>query len=389
MKTVTTDVLIVGGGPVGLYLGCLLNRDGLDCNIVEARQKRSTHSRSIGIHPPALESLSHISLAESVLSKAVVIERGIAFSRKKRMGSLSFASCPPPFPFVLSIPQFETEALLVEQFVHHSPGNLWSGARAISLDESKEGVRVQAEASEGLLQFDARFVVGCDGPASFVRKAMNTSVAGGPYDDAYVMGDFPDTTEFSSDATIHLNPEGVVESFPLPGGTRRWVAWTSRFHSENVSNILVSAVRDRVGVELNRDSCLMASSFRPDHYLAAKMGEGRILLAGDAAHVISPIGGQGMNLGWLDARLAAEILKEALKKTQNEASNQPVSKCESFDQYSVIRRKSAETARRRAEFNMWMGRPSTFHFVKRAAARAILSTPLRGFFARQFTMRGL
>ncbi len=131
----------------------------------------------------------------------------------------------------------------------------------------------------------------------------------------------------------------------------------------------------------------MISAFSVYHHLAARMAQGQILLAGDSAHVISPIGGQGMNLGWLDAWVAAGVLAQAVR-----ASDPPV---RLFDIYSRDRRRAASIARRRAEFNMWMGRESRLQGMARLQAlkygtvKRVLNSNAARYFAKRFTMRGL
>jgi 2-polyprenyl-6-methoxyphenol hydroxylase-like FAD-dependent oxidoreductase len=125
----------------------------------------------------------------------------------------------------------------------------------------------------------------------------------------------------------------------------------------------------------------MISSFSTHHYLAEKMAWGRTLLAGDAAHVLSPIGGQGMNLGWLDAWDAVHVIQNALTVPQPREQR--------FSTYASTRRRAAIRAIKRSEFNMWMGRSAGSGTINYLCAAAILKTPLKKYFARRFTMRGL
>jgi len=98
------EVIIVGGGPVGLYLGCLLRQSDIDCLVVEKRTERSLHSRSIGIHPPALRQLAKIGIAETLVEKGVKVEEGDGYLGSRLIGRLPFTLLPPPYSFVLTLP---------------------------------------------------------------------------------------------------------------------------------------------------------------------------------------------------------------------------------------------------------------------------------------------
>ncbi len=371
------DVVVVGGGPVGLFLGCLLVQRGISCRVIEKRPEPTTHSRSIGIHAPALERLADVGVADELIDRSVVVSEGIAFANAREIGRLSFDSCPPPYRFILSIPQPVTERVLASQLSAFDASALIMGSEVESVLEDESGVTLSTNAGE----FRARFIVGCDGQDSFVRNSLEIGFPGGPYEDVFVMGDFEDQTTFGKRAVVYLTDHGVVESFPLPDGIRRWVVKTDELIRDPEPIQLSKLVLERTGQIVPIDSCSMINSFSTYHYMADKMARGRILLAGDAAHVLSPIGGQGMNLGWLDAWDAVHVIQNALTV--------PQSREQLFSRYASIRRRAAIRAIKRSEFNMWMGRSAGSSTLNYLCAAAILKTPLKKYFARRFTMRGL
>jgi len=204
---------------------------------------------------------------------------------------------------------------------------------------------------------------------------------GRDYPDTYIMGDYADSTDLGPKAGIFLGQSGVVESFPLPGGLRRWVVKTNGLVDDPQPEQLASLVLSRTVHKVDISTCAMISSFRVSNFLASRMSKGRIALAGDAAHVVSPIGGQGMNLGWLDAYALLEAL--IAERDNGSFSAEP------FLEYDSARCRAAKAARRRAELNMWLGRGSSFGRIQKWAVKLILSQRFQPFFAKQFTMRGL
>jgi 2-polyprenyl-6-methoxyphenol hydroxylase-like FAD-dependent oxidoreductase len=417
----TVDVLIVGAGPVGLFLGCRLAQLGVSFKVVEKRTSRFLHSRSIGIHPPSLERLEPLGIAQDIVRRGVKIGRGHGFINTTYLGKIDFSACKKPYNFVVSLPQFETEAVLETRLCELAPGSLLRGVEVMALEQREQCVVVRAQhlsaldveqkreklkekirhqnshtaetyytrknllgrrvtSNESQITFTAKFVVACDGKDSLVRQLATIPFRGGDYPDTYLMGDFADTTAFGSDAAIYLTDEGLVESFPLANGVRRWVTKTDERIAHASVSQLATIIRERLNIDLPTKTNSMLSSFGVQHYLAETFVKHRVVLAGDAAHVVSPIGGQGMNLGWLDAWSLAEVLAKIVCEGQSISTLQTYS-----DKQKSIARKVLS----RAAFNMRMGRKTRFTYPKYVLAKLLLQRPFARLLANMFTMRGL
>jgi 2-polyprenyl-6-methoxyphenol hydroxylase-like FAD-dependent oxidoreductase len=370
------DIVIVGGGPVGLCLAVLLARRGADVVILEARPERINHSRAIGIHPPGLRVLATAGVADTLASEGVTIQAGVARSAGRDVAALAF---DPP---VLAVPQWRTEEALEARLAELAPTALRRGVRAVGLGRpSQEGALVRAvDALGGELAFEGRWVVAADGARSPLRAALGIDTRERVYPDAYVMGDFTDTTGDGTAAVLYLEPEGIIESFPLPGGMRRWVAHTDTLVTGPTPERLAALISHRTGARVDPSTNTMLSAFAVRERIAAAMLRGRVLLVGDAAHEVSPIGGQGMTLGWLDAEAFAPLL------ARGEGESWP----ELWAAVDGERRRAAAEAARHAGLNMALGRPLPPRVMaaRNAVFRGLYRTrAARSWTARRFTMQ--
>ncbi|MGK7369001.1 MAG: FAD-dependent monooxygenase, partial [Candidatus Halalkalibacterium sp. M3_1C_030] len=213
-------VVIAGGGPVGLYLGCCLHQRDIPFVILEKRRERIKHSRSLGVHPVSLELFDDLSIANRFVKKGIKIKQGHAFSDKGKIGSISFESCPDPFNFILSLPQHITEEILEEHLQSLNPNALIRGAEVEQIDEQDDQVVIEIAKENQNHILECACLVGCDGKESLVREQADISFEGSSYPDTYIMGDFDDNTRFGSDAAIFLSKNGLIESFPLENKRR-------------------------------------------------------------------------------------------------------------------------------------------------------------------------
>jgi 2-polyprenyl-6-methoxyphenol hydroxylase-like FAD-dependent oxidoreductase len=386
------EVLIVGGGPVGLFLGALLLQAEVGVRILEQRTGQEPHSRAIGIHPPALEALQQIGVAQELVTQGIPIRRGIAVAGGIRLAEMDFAGVSGTFPFVLSLPQARTAAILEQRVRELDPCALHRGVTFTGLHDDGRKLTVHASSPAGPVRYPASLVLAADGVRSALRALQGTPVRARDYADTYLMGDFADSTGLGPDAALFLEAGGIVESFPLPGEMRRWVVRTAEKNGAADPapgadvQWLAATIRERTGIGVDPGSNSMLSRFGVRSRLVRRMVAGRTVLIGDAAHEVSPIGGQGMNLGWLDAVALAPLVRAALDGTALDGTTVGAQ----LRAFERARMRAAAAAVRQSEINMALGRPLPGALLaarNRAIAVAGAVPAVNALAARRFTMQ--
>ncbi|MFJ4207640.1 FAD-dependent oxidoreductase [Paenarthrobacter sp. NPDC089675] len=375
-----TDVAIIGAGPVGLMMGLLLVQRGRSVRILERRTSRSGLTRAIGVHPPALKVLDRAGIAPALIAEGVRIGRGLAYSRGRKVAELAFDG-DPDFPFILAVPQPVTERALESAVLALDPSAIVRGAVVDTVDDDGGSVRLAFGSPSGRGSLRARLAIAADGAHSVFRERLLPELCARTYPDSYLMGDFEDTTKHPSDAVLFLEPEGIVESFPLPGGVRRWVVRLAAPAVNPTADGLAGLVRARTGEVPEASTNTMLSAFEVQSRLAGRMVHGRTVLLGDAAHEISPIGGQGMNLGWLDAAALAPIMDASLAGA--DVGRQ-------LKDFERSRRRAACRASNQAGLNMALGRPlppAAMKLRNSLFAGVLQSKVVADMVERRFTMR--
>lgn len=378
------DIIVIGAGPVGMLAALLSAQQGSGVLLLEQSAKRHIQSRANGITPSSLEILSRLGLAELFIEHGVAVRVSEAYGRSSRLGTLDFAELEGDFPFILSIPQDRTEQLLEDAVIAHPSVRFLRDHRVTNCSEEEGHVTVSGNCAEpGTFSFTGQYVLACDGGKSSVRKSLGIPFEGAPYRYTYLMGDFEDNTGWGKKARFFFTARGSVESFPLPDGKRRYVVRTPCFIKEYTTGYLGKELLCRAGIDVDGARQFWESSFGVQRHMAGSFCKGRVFLCGDAAHLMSPVGGQNMNSGFADAELAAWLVKILLDKRATQLLAGRL--------YNRVRKQAVSAALRRSQ---WMMRAGTsggqvWSAIRNMAFLIFLHSPSRRYLIQLFSMQSI
>jgi 2-polyprenyl-6-methoxyphenol hydroxylase-like FAD-dependent oxidoreductase len=334
METLNTDVLIVGAGPTGLALATALQKSGVDHLIIDGLPAGTNTSRAAVIHAHTLEMLEPLGVVQELEAEGLTLGRFTLRDRDTPLIQLSFDELPSTYQHILMIPQPRTEAVLAGR-LQELGGAVRREVKAVSAAQSADHVLVQTVTPEGDQQIRARFVVGADGMHSTIRQSTSIEFQGQAYGESFVLADVRMNWRLGqTEVSLSFSPAGLVVIAPLPDGTFRIVATMDDAPEapaiEDIQRLLDE--RGPKNSPARVHEIVWGSRFRVHHRLASTYREGRILLMGDAAHVHSPAGGQGMNAGLVDAM----VLSQALTAIVRDGAS-----VDSLNQYARLRRPAA------------------------------------------------
>jgi 2-polyprenyl-6-methoxyphenol hydroxylase-like FAD-dependent oxidoreductase len=303
-------IVIVGAGPTGLTLACQLWRWGVPCRVIDQELEPTSRSRAIGMSARSLEVFDEFGAAQDVVGRGVECHGATFYSSGRRIGRMTFSSAKhTKYPFMLALPQSDTESVLTRH-LKRLGGTVERGVRLRELDRQAEQVSLTLDGPGGPETVTADWVVGADGAHSAVRRLSGIGFSGKATDDVFVSVDaFVTDGPAHGDGHYYFFPGGLAVIVGLPDGSHRLTALVrtaerddADLDARDIEALIRRGTGKDLGVRELRNAGWGIARVRIHSRVADSFRAGRCLLAGDAAHVFGPVGGQGMNSGIQDAQ---------------------------------------------------------------------------------------
>src|SRR3982750_3569321 len=331
----TTDVIIVGAGPTGLSLAAQLVRYGVDFQIIEKNEAVTPFSKAIGVHARTLEIYEQMDLAQRAISEGAIAGRGRLLVNGEVQAEIDLSNLGEglsAYPYMLLLEQSKNEKLLYDYVTSHSCNVMWQ-TELTAFSQTRTGVTAQVKTSAGNVEtIEGKFLVGCDGAKSLVRHNLGLTFSGSTFERIFYVADCQVDWKFSHDAVhICLSRDSLLLLFPLKGENRyRIVGTFPEQYSKEEGDILYeeieAEIKEHAKLELDIHDVEWFSTYKVHTRHVSSFSLGRSYLAGDAAHIHSPAGAQGMNTGIQDAynlawKLAMQLQRgaaDSLLRSYNE-----------------------------------------------------------------------
>ena len=316
-------VLVVGAGPVGLTLALALRQQDIAVRLVDRAPQPSDRSKALVIWPRTLELLDLHGCVQPFLEAGLQGHGARIQAGQRLLVALAFSRVQSPFPYALMIPQNRTEAVLTQLLAERGV----QVERELELSdfaETESGVRAELTRADGSKEtMQCSYLLGCDGAHSAVRHRLGLAYSGETLESNWVLADVKlDGPAAADQVAVVWNPDGILALFPIVGNRFRIIGDVSGAEAADPSLEQVQALVDqRLGSGFRAHDPIWLSHFRINERKVDRYSVGRVFLAGDAAHIHSPAGGQGMNTGMQDAFNLAWKLALVL---QGKAGSQPL-----------------------------------------------------------------
>ncbi len=302
------DVLIVGAGPTGLVLALWLTRLGVAVRIVDKTAEPGTTSRALAVQARTLEFYRQIGLADALVARGRNVLSVNMWVTGRKIGRAVFGEMGKglsPFPYAHIFPQDEHERLLIDR-LREAGVEVERRTELVDYEDAAGGVRARLSRADGATDTcEAAYIAGCDGAHSTIREKLKIGFPGGTYNHVFYVADV-EANGPATNGELHaaLDTTDFIIVFPMKGERRVRLVGTIRAGAEQKHepltwNDVSQRVIDWMRIDITRVNWF--STYRVHHRVADRFRTGRAFLLGDAAHIHSPVGGQGMNTGIGDA----------------------------------------------------------------------------------------
>jgi 2-polyprenyl-6-methoxyphenol hydroxylase-like FAD-dependent oxidoreductase len=316
-----TEITIVGAGPTGLSLACVLAKEKIPFLLLDQLEEGLNTSRAVALHARSLEVLEELEVTDCLLAEGLAVPKFTIRDRDKVLASIHFDQLPTRYPFVLAIPQNITESVLLAR-LRELGGNVNRRYKVVILSQDSKSVTLTALTDKGRIkEIRSRYVVGADGMHSIVRDHAGIGFTGETYEELFVLADVRMNRQLSTgEVKIFFSHDGPLVIVPLPKNQFRVMAMVEKAQEQpDITDVqYLLDTRGPVSKKTRIEEIIWSSRFHIYQRIADNYKKGNVMLAGDAAHVHSPAGGQGMNTGIQDAMVLGHILAEVLSGRSGE-----------------------------------------------------------------------
>ncbi len=314
-----TEVLVVGAGPTGLTMACELARHGIMPRIIDKAPAPSDKSKAFGIHARTLELFESMGIADTVLGQGNICNGFDMYNHGKPLASVLFDGLPSKYPYFLILAQSDTEKVLNSHMESYGI-RVEREKELVGIEQKRDFIRARIRLKDGSEELiDCSYIAGCDGAHSAARHILNLEFKGAPYPNYWLLADCDLDWRYPlHHLSVFIHPSGVTAYFPLYSDRGRLMfELPDATIDMEMAEPTIEDVR-RLMSEREIDYRSVGNPnwlayFKLHHRMVDKYGEGRVFLCGDAAHIHSPIGGQGMNTGIQDSYNLAWKLALVLK----------------------------------------------------------------------------
>ncbi|MGI8811505.1 MAG: FAD-dependent monooxygenase [Pyrinomonadaceae bacterium] len=306
--SVTTNIIIVGAGPTGLALAAQLVRFGIDFIIVDSKEGTTPFSKAIGVQARTLEIYEQFGIGENLIAAGAIAHRAQFVVGGEVRGEATFSDKGmTAYPYVLLVEQGIHERILFDFLRARGKDVMWR-TKLESFTQDEAGVTATVRDPDGKVEtIEAKFMIGCDGAHSLVRRTLGLEFEGGTFERLFYVADVEIDWEFSHDAlTACLAEHSVTAFFPMAGGDKHYriVGTFPECHEKDPAEILYDEIERQIavdtGMKLDITNVNWFSVYKVHTRHVNKFSVGRCFLAGDSAHIHTPVGAQGMNTGIQD-----------------------------------------------------------------------------------------
>jgi 2-polyprenyl-6-methoxyphenol hydroxylase-like FAD-dependent oxidoreductase len=295
------DVLVVGAGPVGLFCANELARHGLSCRIIDKKSELSDKSKALGIHIRTLDVLEDCGFIEDFLSQGDKVHGAILKSSGHQIASLDFKHIGASRDFLIDLPQDKSERIFFQGLVDKGIKVAWQ-SELIAIEQESQGVMALVKKKNGSQeQIKAHWLIACDGAHSTVRSLIGADFIGASYPQTWWLADLHIDWALPEDKmVINASPKGPLACFPMGNSRYRLVLTAPNDESAPTMADIEQAFHERSSDVAILSDPIWITPFSIHHRQIQQYRHNRLFFAGDAAHIHSPMGGQGLNTGIQD-----------------------------------------------------------------------------------------